>query len=408
MRCRCCQGSDLYGYLDLGEQPLANAYVREDTQADQVRFPLQTDFCRGCGHSQLSVVVDPKLMFSEYLYVSGTTATFRAHCDELARDAIENQGGPCRVLDIGCNDGTLLDCFRSRGCEVAGVDPAGNLSAVTKEKGISVEVCCWGAGAAERVKPKGPFRIVTATNVFAHVDDARGFLDAVASVLAPNGLLIIEFPYARDTLLYGQFDQIYHEHVSYFLAGPVTLLFERAGFHVVAVALTSVHGGSIRFQLRRSSSEIDANHCAALHELVESEHADGLYRVETYDRFRAHVENTGRALRAAIDAACGRGRTIVGYGASAKGNTMLNAFDIDVEYIVDDNELKWGYRTPGRGIPIVSPTQLDNDPRPLGIVMLAWNFYPEIRRRILSRRGAGDDAIFYVPEVRTEAITNAS
>jgi SAM-dependent methyltransferase len=400
-QCRCCGSDDLFPYLNLGEQPLANNYHRGETPL--ATFPLTVNLCRGCSHSQLAIVVDPDLMYRNYLYVSGTSQTFRRHFKALACDAVERVRPPHRVLDVACNDGTLLECFRELGCSIRGVDPAENLRAITQSKGIPVDVAYWGPEAAARLD--GRFNLITATNVYAHVDDCQGFLRACRRVLLPEGLVILEFPYFADTLAKCEFDQIYHEHLSYFLARSFRCTAERAGFRIEDLVRTPNHGGSVRFFLRPQGEGRRTDDCAAVHALIEEESVRGLHSERAYRQFAYRIEDTRDNLRATVAERRAAGKTLIGYGASAKGNTMLNYFGLDLAYIVDDNPMKWGYLTPGRSIPIAPPERMADEPGALGIVILAWNFYEEIRRKIAAIRGQQvDECIRYVPSVTVDPV----
>lgn len=401
--CRACGAEGLIGTLDLGTQPHANAYHKGNRP--QPRYPLQLEHCPRCWHGQLSVTVDPERMFREYLYVSGTTATYRAHLSALAESALQRlqlAGRRPRVLDIACNDGSLLQCFRRRGCEVVGVDPALNLRELTRRKRIPVITEMWGPETARQVFDQGgPVDLVTAANVLAHVDDPCAFLVACREVLRPGGRVIVEFPYGKETIARGEFDQVYHEHLSYFLARSFQRLATRAGYQVEGALETPIHGGAIRFVLVDAEGQ-RPQHAPVLEALVADEQARGLYDPETYCAFARGVEERGEQLRRLLERARGAGRRVIGYGASAKGNTMLNTWGLSLEYVVDDNPLKWGHLTPGRDVPIVSPEVLELEGEPLLIVLLAWNFAAEIERRVVARRGvrAGDGFATYVPDVR--------
>src|SRR6266852_4629967 len=205
--CRCCGSEAFHSVLDLGQQPLANSYLREPARLPV--FPLKLLVCQRCFHNQLSVVVNPDFMFRNYLYVSGTSRTLRAHFAELALEAAQLfHPRPQRALDLACNDGTLLEAFREAGCEVQGVDPARNLACLTRSKAIEVIEGYW---PEVRDQIGGPFDVITATNVLAHVDNPRGFLQAALDSLGPHGVLILEFPYCREMILRGEWDTIYHE-----------------------------------------------------------------------------------------------------------------------------------------------------------------------------------------------------
>lgn len=392
--CRCCGSADLERVLDLGAQPLANDYVREPVA--QPVYPLELFVCRGCAHNQLGAAVDPDRMFRHYLYVSGTSRTLREHFAVFARDALTwVEPRPRRVLDLACNDGTLLTAFRAEGCEGQGVDPAANLVAVAKSAGLDVVEGYWPAA---RNRVSGPFDLVTAANVLAHVADPAGFLSAMLDVLSPHGAAVVEFPYAREMVLGSEWDTIYHEHLSYFLVGPFLRLAERVGGAVVGVRRTPVHGGSIRLAVRRTGG----GHCADALALAGAERAAGLYDLATYAAFAARVGETCRALSGHVWALVGAGRrVVVGYGASAKGNTLLNRCPLPLAWIADDNPLKHGHLTPGRHVPIRPTADLAAEPDGLGVVLLAWNFADEILANVRRLRpGRGDEAVHYVPGFR--------
>lgn len=394
--CRCCSSSDLIPYLDLGRQPLANSYHHGESLPT---YPLKLALCGQCFHSQLTVVVDPAALFTEYLYVSGTTSTLRSQFQSLAADTLArvDRRGPA-VLDIACNDGTLLEYFRSAGARVVGVDPAVNLRRLTAEKGIDVVTAFW---SAEVAKTLDPVDIITATNVFAHVDDVQGFLSACRGCLRAGGLVALEFPYCRRMILENEFDTIYHEHLSYFLLGPIVSLAARLGFQVQDLSFWPVHGGSVRLILRDSPAEPGP----AVADALAHERADGFNTMAPYRPFARRVERNRERLRELVDELNASHKRLVGYGASAKGNTMLNYCQMNLPYIVDDNPLKCGWLTPGRNIPIQSPDTLAEEPESLYLLLLAWNCADEVFRRVKRiRAGRRDFAVRYIPEVSCHEI----
>jgi SAM-dependent methyltransferase len=394
--CRCCGGADLALALDLGQQPLANSYTREPT--DLPTYPLAWMVCRACFHGQLSIAVHPDLMFRHYLYVSGTTQTLRDHFAGLAREALDLVGpGPRRVLDLACNDGTLLEAFRAAGASVQGVDPARNLVALAAGKGLDVVEGYWPE-ARDRVR--GPFDVITAANVLAHVADPRRFLEAALDSLADGGAVVVEVPYCRDLVARGAWDTIYHEHLSYFLVGPLLRLAERAGATVSRLRCLPVHGGSLRLALRRGRSE----HCPEALALAAAEHEEGLQDLATYQAFARHVAAVRADLQELVRGLVAAGRRVIGYGAAAKGNTLLNRCQLPLAYIVDDNPLKHGYLTPGRQIPIRPPEAALAEGPGLYVLLLAWNFAREILANWRARRpGQRDQVIHFVPRVSCHA-----
>lgn len=405
-RCRICSAPGVARYLDLGSQPLANAYPASP-DVTSPRYPLAVDRCRQCGHSQLSVVVDPGAMFTEYLWVSGTTQTQRRHFAELAGEAVElverSRRHPPSVLDIGCNDGTLLDAFRRLGCSTYGVDPAENLAEISRAKDHRVLVDRWSPSVAATLRAAhGAVDLITGCNVLAHCDDVAGFLAGCRRGLAPRGHVVLEFPYARLTLEQHQFDQVYHEHLSYFLAAPFRVLCDVGGWDIVAVKQTPIHGGSIRFTLRPTAQ---GAHVAEVTALETAERADGLLDDPFYAEFSDRLQARHRQLRSVIDDCLGQGCKLVAYGASAKGNTMLNAWtDVSPAYVIDDNPLKCGRYTPGRCIPIVPAATLAHETARLAILLTAWNFADEIQGRLRALGRRGDRLVRYVPVVGAETL----
>lgn len=396
VECLCCGASVLVSYLNLGIQPLANSYHKNDI--DVSFFPLCVNVCTSCFHNQLSLSVDPNLMFRNYLYVSGTTQTFRNHCRDLAEDAVRRYR-PNRVLDIAANDGTLLSYFKDLGCKVVGVDPANNLKEISVSKGIYVIVDYWREQSEEIVD--GVFDVITGTNVFAHVSDPYGFLRGCYKSLTADGVVILEFPYCDKLINHIEFDTIYHEHISYFLVNSFSKLVERSKFHIEDIIETPIHGGSIRFFIKKGST----NHCKKAYEYIINEKYQSLLNVIKYKRMAELVEENKVNLRSVIDELKKDGYKVIGYGASAKGNTMLNYFELKLDYIVDDNPMKWEYFTPGQNIIIKSPRFMADDTSKLGIVILSWNFLEEIKQKIKNIRQQQDDRyILYVPKVSSQKL----
>ncbi|OGH42850.1 MAG: hypothetical protein A3B53_02275 [Candidatus Levybacteria bacterium RIFCSPLOWO2_01_FULL_42_15] len=399
-RCRCCGAKNLFLYLNLGKQPLANSYHKKEEKLQE--YPLEVLLCQNCFHSMLSVVIKPALMFKNYLYVSGTTETFQNHCKELAKDAVARvKKKKIRVLDIACNDGTQLEFFKELGCDVYGVDPAGNLREITIKKNISVIVDYWSKKVAKKLGKK--FNLITGTNVFAHVDRIDRFLFACFLALEDDGILILEFPYGNNMIKSNEFDTVYHEHLSYFLINSFAMLASRSRFHIVDLIQTPIHGGSIRFFLKKGIS----SHSDKVTTLIQKEKESGLFDIQTYKRFAKNVAENRNNLRKLVSDFKKRGERVIGYGASAKGNTMLNYFKLNLEYIVDDNPLKWGFVTPGRNISIESPELLQKEKGNLHIIIMSWNFYKEIVKKIKELRGKKyhDNAILYVPKVTLNPIS---
>jgi novobiocin biosynthesis protein NovU/D-mycarose 3-C-methyltransferase len=395
--CRCCGRSSLERVLDLGRQPLANSYLQKPSPLPT--FPLELMVCQDCFHNQLSVVVNPALMFSHYLYVSGTSRTLREHFAGFAREALTwVEPRPHRVLDLACNDGTLLDAFRREGCSVHGVDPAENLVALARSKGLEITHGYWPHA---RAALPGRFDLITAANVLAHVADPAGFLAAAMDSLTDGGAVVVEFPYCREMIAHCEWDTIYHEHLSYYLVLPLLSLVERVQARVTHARLVPIHGGSLRLAIKPGSGP----HCQSVVTLGAAECEAGFQDMTTYQQFAHQVDQNCEELRDLVTTLTAEGRRIIGYGASAKGNTLLNRCPLPLEYIVDDNPLKHGYLTPGQQIPIRHPDAVRSEGDGLHVLLLAWNFAREIVQNLRSwRPGRGDAVIHYVPEVRCHAV----
>src|SRR6266849_294584 len=292
--CRCCGSNAFRSVLNLGQQPLANGYTREPEKLPS--FPLELLVCQLCFHNQLSVVVNPDLMFRDYLYVSGTSRTLRAHFTELAGEVVVMvRPRPRRVLDLACNDGTLLEAFREAGCTVCGVDPAHNLTSISRDKGIEVVEGYW---PTVRAQVNRPFDVITATNVLAHVENPRAFLEAALDSLTPQGILVLEFPYCREIILGREWDTIYHEHLSYFLVNPFLSLLKGLGAVLIRARLVPIHGGSLRLAIQKGTQP----HCLEIMALAEAERKDGLQNLAIYEAFAQQVNSVCEDLKEHVQA----------------------------------------------------------------------------------------------------------
>jgi len=372
-KCVACGEGGLIPFLDLNEQPLANSYHSgEELQ----KYPLGLRVCVSCWHTQLPVAVNPALMFETYLYVSGTSQTMRDYCDDLAVMIAEREGKTGKVFDIGCNDGTQLDSFKKIGWETYGCDPAKNLTQTALDKGHNVKRDWWGGDYG------GPmFDVITAQNVFAHTEDPLGFLRAVKDHLKPDGTCYIQ---TSQSQMYqrNEFDTTYHEHISFFCANSMKTLTERAGLTLTRIDITSIHGDSYLFTLKHPGSEAHAS----VQETIDKEISEGRHDIKFYMNFGKNAKKIINALKLFVDHIRSEGYQVVGYGAAAKGMTLLNSNDIQLDWIVDDNPLKQGLYTPGTNIIIKDKSSLDVDDA-LFVIPLAWNFFEEIKKNVEEIRG---------------------
>jgi SAM-dependent methyltransferase len=384
-RCRVCGSTELTRYLDMGATPLANSYLTDQQlMTPEPVAELALQICVGCGLSQLTRVVDRDLMFRNYLYVSSTTQTLRDHCSELAETAMRIAGASAGewALDIASNDGLLLSCFRSLGMRVVGVDPARNLAAEATARGIPTIAEYWNPVLARAVVEKyGRPTTITAQNVLGHVDDVHEFVQAVEIALAPQGIVVVEVPYVVDFIERNEFDTAYHEHLSYFGLGPMRELLRGHDLDVFDVDhFPDIHGGTIRvFACHKGARQPDDRVAATL----ERERAFGIRDRAVYLAFGQRVRQNMDELARLLKTLRSQGKRIWAYGASAKGNTLMNFSGMKAETVptvVDDNPKKWGLYTPGARMRIVGPSELataDID----HLLLLAWNFESEIVRR---------------------------
>jgi hypothetical protein len=402
--CRVCGGKELVPFLDLGLMPLVNRYLNSAAGIqDEPRFPLEIHFCRSCSLSQLSVVVDAKILYSEYDYHSSVSRTFQRHCGEMAASLKRDLslGSRDLVVEIASNDGCLVSKFQKLGCRVLGVEPAVNLAKLASDAGIPTLHEFWSQAAADRIrKEHGPARLVVATNVVAHVDDLHGFFRAVASLIQSAGAFVFEVPYMVNFMNRAEFDTAYHEHLSYFLLRPLKRALEENGLALLNAQEFEIHGGSIRVTARPAES--GAVPSDRVQRLLGWEEELGLHEEATYLRFASHVAVLKEELTAFVHALKARGKKLAAYGASAKGNVLLNYCGIGkdmLEYVVDDTPAKQGKLYPGNHLPIVSRDRLKASP-PDYLLLLAWNFVDEMVQNTAEYRAQGGRYIVPIPSLR--------
>jgi len=388
--CRVCGNEELTEVLDLNNQPLANSYHTGDKE--QETYPLKINVCSNCFHVQLSVVVNPDLMFKDYLYVSGTSKTLHAYFEDFAKMCQEYSRGRRTVLDIACNDGTQLDKFLALGWKTYGVDPAKNLYSLSSKKH---DITCdyWTEPVSERMYET--FDAIVAQNVFAHTNDIHTFLEACKNVSDETTNIFIQTSQAN-MIVNNEFNTIYHEHLSFFNTKSMKKCANLNGYSLIDVISADIHGGSYIFVLR-----LGEHNETIAKKRIKEEKKQGLYNLETYVQYAKKCIKVTKDFNDELRRFKEKGYKTVGYGAAAKGNTFLNFAQADLDYIVDDNELKWDLYTPGRNIPIRKPDVLsEEDPDKLLVVPLAWNFFDEISTRANEITDSELSFIRYFPEVR--------
>ncbi len=402
--CLVCAAREVETFLDLGATALANKFPNaEDLSRPEPRFPLRVGFCHGCGHVQLVDRVPPEAMFTDYLYVSSASDTLRAHFADLAATLTVRHGlaDGGLVIDIGCNDASLLCCFRDRGGRTLGVDPAENLAEFSRDTGIERYQGFFGVDTAGEIADRwGRAALITATNTFPHIPDLSGFVAGLDTALASGGAFVLEAHYLVDLLDQLAFDTVYHEHVSYWALGPMMRLFEDHGMEVVRAERLPIHHGQLRATvMRRGEGEVDAS----VAEVLAAERALGIDRFATWRAFAERVDTLKTEVMDCLEGLKADGRRLAGYGAPAKGSTLLEFFGVGpdlLDFIADRSPLKQGRYTPGSHIPILAPERLLDEPAPDHVLLLAWNFEEEILAQQAEFRRRGGRFILPVPEVR--------
>ena len=395
--CLACGGSHLTMALDLGDQPLANTYFSEPTP-DAVAYPLAVNRCDDCCHLQLTHMVNPEIIYRDYSYVSGTSQTYLDYMKWFAKWAREySESWHGHVLDIGCNDGSQLDAFANLGFNTYGIDPAENLHDTSLAKGHKVVCGFWNKKSIKELN-HNKFDIVTCQNAFAHNPDPIKFLNLLEPLVSKNGMVFIQTSQA-DMVRNNEFDTIYHEHLSFYNINSFNEMVKRTEFNLIDAIKTPIHGVSYVFVLSKTKKR--TKH---IKNLIAME--TDLLNSDTYHKWASKVNKIVTEFAARIIMFREQGYKIVGYGAAAKGNTLLNFAKTDLDFIIDDNPLKQGTYSPGRDVPIVSmevvkETFTDTDK--ILFVPLAWNFFDEIKRKILvNRTNEQDRFLRYFPEIRAE------
>lgn len=396
--CLACGNRELVLTLDLQDQPLANNFQEHSGVKDtDLWFPLAINRCNHCNHLQLTHAVDPAIIYTHYLYVSGTSQTNRDYMKWFAGFVREQfRHWATSALDIGCNDGTQLDFLKAQQFQTYGVDPAENLHPLSS-KNHTVVCGFWDEASAGQLGRD--FDAIVAQNSFAHNPNPLPWLQLAKEYLRTDGKIFIQTSQA-DMVINGEFDTIYHEHISFYNARSMKLLAERAGLYLVDVVKPPIHGTSYIFVLaKQPANEYRVANILAVEEAL------GLQSAETYTTWAANVNDLLVRLKDQIEE-YRQYYTIVGYGAAAKGMTLLNASDIHLDCVIDDNPLKQGLYCPGTTIPVVGIDWLDTvtDPKEkIVFIPLAWNFYAEIKKRIQSKRNNPEDLFLrYFPTIRTD------
>lgn len=400
--CRSCGNAGLQMVLSLGAMPLANALLGlEGLHQPEPRYPLDLVFCGHCTLVQITETVPPEELFGHYLYFSSYSDTMVQHARDLAARLIESRGlnAGSLVVELGSNDGYLLQHFMARAIPVLGIEPARNVARVASERGIPTLPRFFGEQLAQDFKTQGRSAdVIIANNVLAHVADLNGVVRGVGALLKDHGVAVIEVPYVKDMLDRYEFDTIYHEHLCYFSLTALQRLFERHGLVVADVERISIHGGSLRLFVTPKGS---AGASDAVERLLQEERAWGVGRLESYADLGVRAGRVRQMLRSLLESLKGEGMRLAAYGAAAKGTVLLNYCGIDsglLDFVVDRSPHKQGRYVPGVRIPIYAPARLLEE-MPTYTLLLAWNVADEILEQQAEYRRRGGHFIVPIPHV---------
>lgn len=395
--CRLCGAQVSDAALTFPDTPLANEFLAV-TDQPQETFPLALCVCSQCAHIQLTVSVDRDRLFRNYLYVSGTSPVFVEHFKKYAESVYSMlERKHSFIVDIGSNDGTLLQQFKNLGCDVLGFDPAANLAQQATEKGIRTIPSFFNKESAWFIaKHLGVANVITANNVFAHLDDFEDFIVGVKRLLAEDGMFIFEVSYFKDVLDKCLFDTIYHEHTSYHLVSSLSKLFECHGMTLFHAERVDTHGGSIRCFAMTGQCEVSEGAKQLLEEEKCLNSPETCY--QAVKDFSNKINNLKTELLEKLNALKKDNKKIAAYGAPAKATTLMYAFDLNkdiVDFVIDDSPLKQNLFTPGKYLPIKASNVIDSE-EPDYILILAWNFY----QSIINKTKFNGKWIVPIPEIK--------
>jgi SAM-dependent methyltransferase len=403
--CRFCAAPLRTTFVDLGLSPLCQSRITPEALHEMEPFyPLHAYVCDECHLVQLQEFVSPQAIFTDYAYFSSYSASWVEHARRYATMAIERYGLSARskVMEIASNDGYLLQHFVAAGVPVLGIEPAANVAQAAVDKGVPTVVRFFDLRSADDIaREHGQPDLLVGNNVLAHVPDLNGFVSGMKQLLAPQGVITMEFPHLQRLMAQNQFDTIYHEHFSYFSFLAAERIFAHHGLTVFDVEELPTHGGSLRIHARHRE---DATRPVrdAVQALRRREIDDGFETPERYRGFGAQVAATKRNILSFLIDAKQRGKTVAGYGAPGKGNTLLNYCGVRTDFMdftVDANPYKQGTYTPGTRIPIHPPEKL-REARPDYVFILPWNLTEEITRTAAYVAEWGGRFVVPIPDLR--------
>jgi hypothetical protein len=400
MNCRLCGSTNLASVVDLGATPPCELFLSaEQVDEPEMTYPLHLRLCTDCLLAQLPPLITPEETFTEYAYFSSYSTSWVQHAKEFV-DAQVARIDPKFVVEVASNDGYLLQHVVEKGIRCLGIEPSVNVGAAAREKGVPTvtEFLSPETGAAVRAE-HGPADLVVANNVYAHIPDVVGFTQGLRALVADDGWVSIEVQHLLTLIELNQYDTIYHEHFQYYTVASAQKALASGGLSLVDVELVPTHGGSIR--LLAQPTESAGEPTQRVTDVLAREKAAGLHELAGYTEFARRVAGVRRDLLKFLVEAAARGRTVVGYGAPGKGNTLLNHCGIRPDllaYTVDRNPYKHGRFTPGTRIPILPPEQIEVD-KPDYVLVLPWNLRAELTAQLSYVGEWGGKLVFPIPHL---------
>ena len=403
-KCGICNGTNLSEILNLGEQPPADSLIENiKLISKEVKFPLRLGLCKDCFFVQLLDIVDKEFMFKYYPYMTSASKPivehFKKYANEIYNDYLISKN-ESTVLEIGSNDGSMLLEFQKLGVKVLGIEPAENIAKIANELGILTKNQFFSSIMAKEISKTENISVVVANNVVAHVDDLHDFMEGIKILIKENGIFVFEVPYLNDLIQKLEFDTIYHEHLSYFSLLPIINWANKFGLEVFDIKKQTVHGGTIRVFITKKGNILQKN---SVQKFLDEEHQYGLDKILTYEKFAQNVIDLKSDLIESIIKLKKEKKSLIGYGASAKGNVLLNYCNIDhtiLDFIIDTTPLKQGKFTPGTHIPILPPNAMESKGDGDVALLLAWNYEDAILEKEKLFRSKGGKFLIPIPKPR--------
>lgn len=398
--CRLCGSTHLQPFLNLGELPLAGAFLHPHQISAEKRYPLTVTFCGGCHEIQLLETLNPQILFQDYRYLSSTTATLSQHFQDYARDIVGQFLKPdALVVEIGSNDGVLLKPLAACGVRAIGVEPADNVAAIARTRGCEVYNNFFDVEVARRIlNEQGPADAICANNVFAHIDDIASVTRGIDRLLSPSGVFIFEVQCLFDLLDGFQYDMIYHEHLMYHSVGALNRFFDRFEMHIFDVKRVPTHCGSMRVHVQRNHAGVQPI-TERLVNFIQEEQARGLHLIKTFEVFGRSAQAKAANLGRLVDDLLASGKRVVGYGASGRASVHVNLSHLTsdkIPYVVDSSPERRGRVMPGTHNAIVDVDTFRADPPDFAVVF-AYNYLDEIQRKEAAFTATGGKWIVPLP-----------